>query len=641
MIALQDFFEPAARIAVQGLINSLWQGAVIACLAWALMRVLKRTNAATRYAMWWLVLAVIMTTAALSARLAALDAEITAASLGAGPFGPLATSAPGLAQSHPSTPQTEEAAPAIETGEGSLAASLIYPVEFLRGWLLDAVFFAWLAGVFWKLVRLASGYFQLQVIKRNGLPVSSSRQKKFEDWLSAHGERRPVSLFMSDRASTPMAAGFIRPAIILPATLAEGLTDAEFDQVVLHELAHVRRRDDWAKLAQKLIESAFFFHPAVLWIGERLNLEREVACDDRVVSVTGESKPYAACLIKLVEITGLRRSSVLAPGAVIRKNHISRRVEMLLDKKRNATLRISVAGLTMLIAALSLAVVAGVHVSPVIALVKHRDLAVEIPGSYPELDAKRSDSSAAPARNEPGSKAELRSHAPAALQQETLVPRTSDRQQLNPPSPPIPASPPSPPSLPALPANWSEAEQAAYQKRMEQYEQALKQYNEKMREYEKAMDRYDMQMDAYNEQMREYEKAMRQYEIEMREFDKKIFELVPVVVTRLFTQEIDRLESNPETRARLHAAAGHAAPIIARELIDNLRDLKINRPEGFIMIVSNLSAGSIGSKLRNIFNDANAARALQLAADERAKLEQAIERISPSLQRLVVYRFER
>ena len=71
--------------------------------------------------------------------------------------------------------------------------------------------------------------------------------------------------------------------------------------MLLHELAHLRRWDDWTKLAQRLAEAIFFFHPAIYWIARNLNLEREVACDDWVVVHTGRTKPYALCLTRLVE----------------------------------------------------------------------------------------------------------------------------------------------------------------------------------------------------------------------------------------------------------------------------------------------------------------------------------------------------
>jgi hypothetical protein len=136
-----------------------------------------------------------------------------------------------------------------------------------------------------------------------------------------------------------------RPAILLPCCLVEKLSAEELDQVGLHEMAHLARWDDWTNLVQKLIEAVFFFHPAVHWIGRQLNLEREIACDDWVIFRTGKPKPYAACLTRLVELTGRMDVPALAPGSWTTKKQISRRIEMSLNRSRNDTPRLSKASL--------------------------------------------------------------------------------------------------------------------------------------------------------------------------------------------------------------------------------------------------------------------------------------------------------
>ena len=90
------------------------------------------------------------------------------------------------------------------------------------------------------------------------------------------------------------------PALIAVSPEAlERLTDDELDQVVLHEWAHVQRRDDYARLIQLAIRSVAGLHPAVWWIGRRLEIEREIACDDYAVNVTGGARRLAVSLTKL------------------------------------------------------------------------------------------------------------------------------------------------------------------------------------------------------------------------------------------------------------------------------------------------------------------------------------------------------
>jgi beta-lactamase regulating signal transducer with metallopeptidase domain len=198
-----------------------------------------------------------------------------------------------------------------------------------------AVLFAlWALVACYMLCRVGRGVLHLRRLRRDCTPVGPACQSHLSRLLDAHGSGRSVKVCYSPLVSMPMVAGLFRPTIIFPERLAGLLTDEEFDQIVLHEMAHVRRMDAWTNLAQKLIEAAFFFNPAALWLGRRLNLEREVACDDWVISVTEENRSYVACLTKLVEFSVTPQYSVLAPHAAAGKKQIFSRVESLLQRKR-------------------------------------------------------------------------------------------------------------------------------------------------------------------------------------------------------------------------------------------------------------------------------------------------------------------
>src|SRR5687768_1568715 len=97
---------------------------------------------------------------------------------------------------------------------------------------------------------------------------------------------RRVRLRSSGQIATPrvLVAGFNNPVILIPQSLVAQLSLSELNQVYLHELAHLRRWDDWTNLAQQLLTAVLFFHPAVLWICRQLDLEREIAFDDWVIS---------------------------------------------------------------------------------------------------------------------------------------------------------------------------------------------------------------------------------------------------------------------------------------------------------------------------------------------------------------------
>jgi hypothetical protein len=143
-----------------------------------------------------------------------------------------------------------------------------------------------------------------------------------------------VKLCISSDVSVPAAIGFLRPAIVFPASLLPQLSPDEIKVILLHELAHLDRWDDWTNLAQKIVKAVFFFHPAVWWIENRLTLEREMACDDMVLAQTASPKAYASSLISFAEKLRNARTVALAQALVSRMRHMSLRVTQILDAKR-------------------------------------------------------------------------------------------------------------------------------------------------------------------------------------------------------------------------------------------------------------------------------------------------------------------
>ena len=108
----------------------------------------------------------------------------------------------------------------------------------------------------------------------------------------------------------------------------------ELKYILLHELAHLGRRDDWTNLAQKVLKALFFFLPSVWWIERRLSLDREMACDDAVLAHSGTPRGYAECLAHVAERSFLRRQIALAQAAVGRVRQLTTRVAMILDPNR-------------------------------------------------------------------------------------------------------------------------------------------------------------------------------------------------------------------------------------------------------------------------------------------------------------------
>ncbi len=143
--------------------------------------------------------------------------------------------------------------------------------------------------------------------------------------------KRPVRLLVSDQARVPAAMGFRHPVVVLPAWTLRDLPADRLRHILIHELAHIRRHDDWTNLVQKIARAVFFFHPAVWWIDARLSLEREMACDEAVLAATGNPRAYAGCLIDLLERGCARRGWTMAQAAVARARDASVRIARILQ----------------------------------------------------------------------------------------------------------------------------------------------------------------------------------------------------------------------------------------------------------------------------------------------------------------------
>ncbi len=145
------------------------------------------------------------------------------------------------------------------------------------------------------------------------------------------GRSRSAVLCTSADVQRPSVIGFFSPRILIPAALLATLSASEMDQIVMHEMEHLRRGDDWRNLLQKLALVLFPLNPALLWIDRRLAFERELACDEKVLEATSAPKSYASCLVHLAEQSSLARQVSLALGAWERRSELARRVHSILS----------------------------------------------------------------------------------------------------------------------------------------------------------------------------------------------------------------------------------------------------------------------------------------------------------------------
>lgn len=147
------------------------------------------------------------------------------------------------------------------------------------------------------------------------------------------GIDRPVRLLRSREQTMPMAFGIRTPSILLPA-IADTWPDDRRRAVLLHELAHVARHDCLSQAIAALACAVYWIHPGAWWMARRLRIERELACDDRVLEAGTIARDYAGHLLELAYSLGGRR----APAMVVtmaRPNQLEGRMLAILDERRN------------------------------------------------------------------------------------------------------------------------------------------------------------------------------------------------------------------------------------------------------------------------------------------------------------------
>ncbi len=200
----------------------------------------------------------------------------------------------------------------------------------------------YLLGVSLLLVRLVAGLHggrRLRLASQNVtdtalLAMLAARAK-------AIGLRAVPAVALCSRLAVPVVVGVLRPMVLLPLTLASGLSPQQLEAILTHELAHIRRFDPLVNLLQRLIEAFLFFHPAVWYVSRRIRVERENCCDDLAVAAGAESLAYAQSLLHLAQhsLAGRahRRSAAAALAAADKPSQLRSRISRLLGSKQEET----------------------------------------------------------------------------------------------------------------------------------------------------------------------------------------------------------------------------------------------------------------------------------------------------------------
>ena len=262
---------------------SVLQCALLAVAVAAILRAVRRLDAASRYRTWSLVLLA-------AVALPAIDLAVRT--------------------SRPLDPASPQRAFAAFVVAAPLAKALVV---------------AWAAASSALLIRLAFSFARLRILCRRSGPVSAALEARAALHAGTLGLSSAVTIRSSRDIASPVAVELSRRVILVPERLLEMLSADELDYILVHELTHLRRSDGIGNLLVKLARALLVWNPVLIFVERRIAFERELACDDAVVARFGNAGRYARCLATVMLSAPMPAAVPFARSA----RHTLRRIEHL------------------------------------------------------------------------------------------------------------------------------------------------------------------------------------------------------------------------------------------------------------------------------------------------------------------------
>ena len=265
--------------------DHLWQSTLITAAAVVVAMLLKRHSAAVRYWVWFGASAKFLVPIA---ALVAIGGYSSWRSVEVVPY----REGPVLIETV-SQPFTGEGV-ALRTPRPRAAAD----TTIMNG-LPTALLVLWAAGAAFFVLRSLLHWYRIRTIARDAVPMSAGREVEILRTLERDmGFTTTLPLRCTESFLEPGIFGIVRPVLLWPRAISERLTDEQLQAVLAHELCHLRRGDNLAALFHLVVQTVFWFHPLVWWIGAQLITERERACDEEVIRRGSEREAYAESILK-------------------------------------------------------------------------------------------------------------------------------------------------------------------------------------------------------------------------------------------------------------------------------------------------------------------------------------------------------
>jgi len=289
------------------LVHSLWQGGVLALLAWVVIKLtVQRAAIHYRVLLWSFVVFIIACTCTF----------VGYASQAVHVAGAIVARLP--------------AADAAGNYTQLQVPFLIRSVTVFVSANAPLLVCCWFPFCCYRVVKCLGGYLHVQhLCRQQVLGVSEQWNERFTRLAVQMGVTKKVKLLESALMQVPVSIGFLKPVVLVPLGMLCSIPSEQAEAVLLHELAHIRRHDYLINLLQLAAEAVFFFNPGLLWLGRQLREKREYCCDDVVMAYTDDKAHYLQALVYFSSFT-LNRSDV-AMGLRGSSGQLYRRISRMLS----------------------------------------------------------------------------------------------------------------------------------------------------------------------------------------------------------------------------------------------------------------------------------------------------------------------
>ncbi|WP_293744409.1 M56 family metallopeptidase [uncultured Pedobacter sp.] len=190
-------------------------------------------------------------------------------------------------------------------------------------------------GIVLQLFVIIKGYGQLSRLKKESLStIPDSWRVIFNDVTAQLKINKAIQFHISSIVNVPLVIGYLKPVVLFPLALINQLDNDQVEAILIHELSHIRRNDFLLNLIKTAIETLLFYNPFVWMAGRFIHIEREHACDDLVLKITGKPLNYAHALLKL-ELLKDKNSPAYALAATGKTQNLYQRIKRITNMKTN------------------------------------------------------------------------------------------------------------------------------------------------------------------------------------------------------------------------------------------------------------------------------------------------------------------